>query len=79
LGEGNLSVCAADFSESPLADPMRRQLRATLARYLSQTKTPPPNEITGAQLDQFFQDVSENEKFLHGERGKDRELPPSKK
>ena len=46
---------------------MRRQLRATHAGCISKTKTPQPDEITGAQLDQFFQDVSKNEKFLHGE------------
>ena len=79
VGEGHLIVCAADFSEAALADPMRRQLRSSLVRYLSKNKTPPPDEITSAPLDRLFQDVSDNEKTVHGEWAKDLEPPPPKK
>jgi hypothetical protein len=50
-----------------------------MVRYLSKTKTPPPNEVTDAQFAQPFHDVSENKKSVHCERGKDLELPPPKK
>jgi hypothetical protein len=35
------------------------QLRTSLVRYLLKTKTPPPNETTGSQLGQLFQDISD--------------------
>ena len=79
VGEGHLIVCAADFSDVALQDPMRRQLRASLVRYLSTTKMLPPDVLTAAQFDQLFQDVSHNEKTVHGEWAKDLEPPPPKK
>lgn len=79
VANGHLIVCAADFSKTALQDPMRRQLRDSLVRYLSKTKTPPPDEFTAAQLDQLFQDVSGQEKTAHGEWSKDLEPPPPKK
>lgn len=79
VGAGHLVICAADFSEAALQDPMRRQLRSSLVRYLSKSKTPPSDELTSAQLDQLFQGVSDNEKTIHGEWAKDLEPPPPKK
>jgi hypothetical protein len=79
VAKGYLIVCAADFSDASLQDPMRRQLHASLVRYLEKTKTRPPDELTAAQLDQLFQDVSDNEKTIHGEWSKDLEPPPPKK
>jgi hypothetical protein len=79
VAKGHLLVCAADFSETAIPDPMRRQLRASLVRYLEKTKTPPPDLLTEAQLDQLFQDVSDQERTAHGEWSKDLEPPPPKK
>ena len=79
VATGHLIVCAADFSAKALEDPMRRQLRASLVRHLERTKTPPPDVLTEAQLDQLFQEVSETEKSAHGEWSKDLEPPPPKK
>jgi hypothetical protein len=79
VGAGHLVICAADFSEAALQDPMRRQLRASLVRYLSKSKMLPPDQLTAAQLDQLFQDVSDNQKIIHGEWAKDLEPPPPKK
>jgi hypothetical protein len=79
VGEGHLIVCAADFSEEALQDPMRRQLRSSLVQYLKKTKTTPQDKLTEAQLDQLFQDVSDQEKTVHREWSKDLEPPPPKK
>jgi hypothetical protein len=46
---------------------------------LEKTKTPPPDVLAEAQLDQLFQEVSETEKSVHGEWSKDLEPPPPKK
>ena len=79
VGKGHLVVCAADFSEAALQDPMRRQLRASLVRYLSKTNELPSDEFTLIQLDQLFQEVSESQTTIHGEWAKDLEPPPPKK
>jgi hypothetical protein len=79
VATGHLIVCAADFSAKALEDPIRRQLRASLVRYLEKPKAPPPDVLTEAQLDQLFQEVSETEKSVHGEWSKDLEPPPPKK
>ena len=79
VGKGHLVVCAADFSEAALQDPMRRQLRASLVRYLSKTNELPSDEFTLIHLDQLFQEVSESQTTVHGEWAKDLEPPPPKK
>ena len=79
VSEGHLVICAADFSDAALQDPMRRQLRSSLVRYLSKTKSQPPDQLTEAQLDQLFQDVSDQENTARGEWAKDLEPPPPKK
>jgi hypothetical protein len=79
VGEGHLIVCSADFSDVALQDPMRRQLRSSLVRYLEKTKTRPPDKLTEAQLDLLFQEVSDQEKTVHREWSKDLEPPPPKK
>ena len=79
VSEGHLVICAADFSDAALKDPMRRQLRSSLVRYLSKTKSQPPDQLTEAQLDQLFQDVSAQENTTRGEWAKDLEPPPPKK
>ena len=79
VSEGHLVICAADFSDAALKDPMRRQLRSSLVRYLSATKSQPPDRLTEAQLDQLFQDVSDQESTARGEWAKDLEPPPPKK
>jgi hypothetical protein len=79
VGGGHLIVCAADFSDVALQDPMRRQLRSSLVRYLEKTKTQPPDKLSEAQLDKLFQEVSDQEKTVHREWSKDLEPPPPKK
>ena len=79
VSKGHLVICAADFSEAALQDPIRRQLRSSLVRYLSKNKTLPRDELTAPQLDQLFQEVSVNDKAVHGEWSKDLEPPPPKK
>jgi hypothetical protein len=79
VGGGHLIVCAADFNDVALQDPMRRQLRSSLLRYLEKTKTQPPDKLSEAQLDQLFQEVSDQEKTVHREWSKDLEPPPPKK
>jgi hypothetical protein len=79
VGGGHLIVCAADFSDVALQDPMRRQLRSSLLRYLEKTKTQPPDKLSEAQLDKLFQEVSDQEKTVHREWSKDLEPPPPKK
>lgn len=55
VGEGHLIVCAADFSEAALADPMRRQLRSSLVRYLSKkTKHPRPTKSPAPSWTDFY-------------------------
>ena len=79
VSKGHLVICAADFSEAAIQDPIRRQLRSSLVRYLSKNKTLPRDELTAPQLDQLFQEVSVNDKAVHGEWSKDLEPPPPKK
>ena len=79
VGGGHLIVCAADFSDVALQDPMRRQLRSSLVRYLEKTKTQPPDKLSEAQLGKLFQEVSDQEKTVHREWSKDLEPPPPKK
>jgi hypothetical protein len=79
VGKGALLICAADFSEDALKDPMRRQLRSSLVSYLAKTKTQPLDSLTESQLDQLFQDVSESKTTAHGQWATDLEPPPAKK
>ncbi|MEY3480076.1 MAG: hypothetical protein RIQ71_851 [Verrucomicrobiota bacterium] len=79
VGGGHLVVCAADLSREAVKDPMRRQLRASLVRYLADGKGLPTDELTGAALDQLFRDVETGKTSVHGEWAKDLEPPPAKK
>jgi hypothetical protein len=79
VGKGTLLICAADFSQDALKDPMRRQLRSSLVSYLAKTKTQPLDTLTESQLDQLFQDVSESKTTAHGQWATDLEPPPAKK
>jgi hypothetical protein len=79
VGKGHLIICAADFSEDALKDPIRRQLRYSLVQYLAKTQTLPSDTLTESQLDQLFQDTSDHKTTAHGEWSTDLEPPPSKK
>jgi hypothetical protein len=79
VGGGHLVVCAADLSREAAKDPMRRQLRASLVRYLADGKGLPTDELTGAALDQLFRYVETGTTSVHGEWAKDLEPPPAKK
>ena len=79
VGKGHLIICAADFSEDALKDPIRRQLRSSLVQYLAKTQTLPSDTLTESQLDQLFQDTSDHKTTAHGEWSTDLEPPPTKK
>jgi len=78
VGKGHLVICAADFSEAALQDPIRRQLRSSLVRYLSKSPPLPSASLTDSQIQLLFQDVSKNQSTVHGEWATDLEPPPLK-
>ena len=78
VGTGHLVICAADFSEAALQDPIRRQLRSSLVRYMSKTPPLPSTSLTDLQLELLFQDVSKNQSTVHSEWATDLEPPPVK-
>lgn len=79
VGKGHIVICAADFSEAALQDPIRRQLRSSLVRYLSKSPPLPSDTITDSQLELLFQDAAGDGTAATGEWATDLEPPPLKK
>ena len=54
VGQGRLLVCSANLTED--ADPMRRQMRASLTRYLSGATPPNLTKLSPAELSALFRE-----------------------
>jgi hypothetical protein len=78
VGPGHLLVCAADLAGQGLKDPMRRQMRASLVRYLSTANPTSLPHLTAKELNLLFQDVPLAADSSTTEWAKDLEPPPAK-
>jgi len=78
VGQGRLLVCAADLTTGEAQDPMRRQMRASLVRYLSAPAPSDLETISDEALENLFREVDAVTKPQQ-EWSKDLEPPPAKK
>jgi len=77
-GQGRLLVCAADLTTGKAQDPMRRQMRTSLVRYLSSPAPPGLETISDQALENLFREA-DNVTTAQQEWSKDLEPPPAKK
>ena len=78
VGAGHLIVSAVDLTDTHLADPMRRQLRSSLVRYLAQEPTGDLTRLTESELERLFHNETTGDR-KDREWVKDMEPPPEKK
>ena len=50
VGAGKIVICGFDLTDGALADPVSRQMRASLAHYLGSDKCHPSAELTLDQI-----------------------------
>ena len=79
VGKGHLVICAADFSNEALKDPMRCQLHSSLVRYLANSKSLPKDTLSESQLNLLFQEDFTSNHSKQREWASDLEPPPAKK
>ncbi|MEI7864700.1 MAG: sugar-binding domain-containing protein [Chthoniobacterales bacterium] len=78
VGNGRLLVCAADLGTTAPQDPMRRQLRASLIRYLAAPAPPRLPTMPKESLQNLFCE-KQSESTATDTWSKDLEPPPAKK
>lgn len=79
VGSGHLLVCAADIIGKGLEDPMRRQLRASLVRYLDASPSKDLVPLAEDDLDRLFRDDTSADGRKSLDWSKDLEPPPVNK
>lgn len=79
VDEGHLIVCAADLTNKGISDPMCRQLRSSLVRYLALESAPNISSLSEKDLDSLFRDDPARSASSGVEWLKDLEPPPPQK